>query len=124
MTVSEDQKAAWKKKSSALKAELQGWYKEELATEQKMIPPASSGNSGSTVWNTGTGIIDSLRMVAILLYVEKHLNFQLPIEDMVKEGGHSNLEEALDHIMPQLEKAFYFGPPKKEEKKKKVEEKA
>lgn len=49
--------------------------------------------------------LDSLSVVAVLCAVEPILGFELK-DSVVKTGGYSSIEAALDHMMPRIEKAW------------------
>lgn len=49
--------------------------------------------------------MDSLVVVAVLCEVESVLGFVAP-DSTVQTGGYSSVQEALDHLMPKLEKLW------------------
>lgn len=49
--------------------------------------------------------MDSLVVVEILCSVESVLNFQ-PKDATVRTGGYTSVKDALDHILPQLERQW------------------
>jgi hypothetical protein len=49
--------------------------------------------------------LDSLSVVDILCAVEPIIGFQLK-DGVVRTGGYSSIEAAIDHLMPRIEKAW------------------
>ena len=49
--------------------------------------------------------LDSLSVVAVLCTVEPILGFELK-DNIVKTGGYTSIEAALDHMLPRIEKAW------------------
>jgi hypothetical protein len=49
--------------------------------------------------------VDSLVVVSILCAVEPIVGFELP-ESVVRAGGYSSVESALEHLLPRIEKQW------------------
>ena len=49
--------------------------------------------------------VDSLVVVSILCAVEPIVGFELP-ESVVRAGGYASVDNALDHLLPRLEKEW------------------
>jgi hypothetical protein len=45
--------------------------------------------------------MDSLRSVLVLVELECHLPFELPV-DLIQIGGYESSQEMIDHLIPQL----------------------
>mgnify|MGYP003140723420 CR=1 FL=1 len=60
-------------------------------------------------------VIDSLVAVEILCTVDQFLGFELKAEGVVQEGGYTSVKQAIDHMLPRIEKAW-----NKESKKRRL----
>ena len=49
--------------------------------------------------------IDSLVAVTILCSIEPIIGFELP-QKIVRTGGYSSIEEALNHLLPEIEQTW------------------
>src|SRR5262245_28488309 len=49
--------------------------------------------------------LDSLNVVALLCDVEPIIGFELK-DSLVRAGGYSSVDQAMDHLMPRIEKAW------------------
>ena len=51
-------------------------------------------------------VIDSLVAVEILCVVDAFIGFELKAEGIVREGGYNSVKEAVEHMLPRIEKAW------------------
>ena len=49
--------------------------------------------------------LDSLDVVSLLCHVEPIVDFELK-DSLVRAGGYSSVNQAMDHLMPRIEKAW------------------
>lgn len=61
--------------------------------------------SGSGAQSAAPIQIDSLVVVSLLCAVEPLLGFELE-DSVVKAGGYTSVDHAMDHLMPRIEKAW------------------
>lgn len=92
---------------AALQAELIGLVQAEAETRGISLPanPASLATTAVP--------IDSLSVVDILCVIEPIIKVELR-ESIVRTGGYNSVGEALEHLVPQIERAWVR---KKEQKK-------
>lgn len=66
------------------------------------------GNSGASAGRAGIGpqpVVDSLVIVAVLCELEELVPFDLP-DSLVRCGGYDSIDEAVEHLMPQLQQKW------------------
>jgi len=51
-------------------------------------------------------LLDSLRMVSVLVSLEHLFDFTLPPEKLVRRGGYTNGDDAFDHISGELQRLW------------------
>ena len=51
-------------------------------------------------------VLDSLRMVSVLVSLEDLFDFPLPPEKLVRRGGYTNEDDAVEHISGQLHRLW------------------
>ena len=51
-------------------------------------------------------LIDSLRMVSVLVSLEVLFDFPVPPEKLVRRGGYTSGDDAIDHISGQLQRLW------------------
>jgi acyl carrier protein len=51
-------------------------------------------------------LIDSLRIVSVLVSLEDLFDFPLPPEKLVRRGGYTSGDDAIDHISGQLQRLW------------------
>jgi hypothetical protein len=61
--------------------------------------------SGAAAQSAASIQIDSLVVVSLLCAVEPILGFELK-DSVVKAGGYGSVNEAIEHVMPRIEKAW------------------
>ena len=88
-----------KETEALLREELMGAAKEEADMNGLSIPSESSAVVIAPI------PMDSLVVVDLLCALDNLLGFQ-PKPATVKTGGYNSVQEALDHLMPQLEKQW------------------
>lgn len=92
---------------SALATELMDLAKSEAETRGIAIPSDLAGIRKAAV------PIDSLSVVDILCLVEPIIKMELR-ESIVRTGGYNSIDDALEHLVPRIERAWVR---KKEQKK-------
>jgi hypothetical protein len=84
---------------TSLRAELVDAVKAEAAIRGLPLPPASAQIAKASVQ------VDSLVVVSILCAIEPIVGFELP-DSVVRSGGYTSVENALGHLLPQIEKQW------------------
>jgi len=56
--------------------------------------------------------LDSLEVVSLLCEIEPIVNFELK-DSLVRSGGYSSIHQAMEHLMPRIEKAWQKHGSKK-----------
>jgi hypothetical protein len=84
---------------TALTAELVDHIKSEAAIKGYVLP----GSDGAIV--KAAVHVDSLVTVDILCTVEPIIGFELP-QNVVRTGGYTSIEAAVDHLMPRIQKQW------------------
>jgi hypothetical protein len=56
--------------------------------------------------------LDSLEVVSLLCEIEPILNFELK-DSLVRSGGYASIQQAMEHLMPRIEKAWQKHGSKK-----------
>jgi len=51
-------------------------------------------------------LLDSLRMVSVLVSLEDLFDFPLPLDKLVRRGGYTSGKDAVDHISGQLRRLW------------------
>ncbi|MFN0190556.1 MAG: hypothetical protein ACKVP5_01085 [Aestuariivirga sp.] len=82
---------------NSLRVELIDAVKAEAAIRGMPLPSASAQIAKASVQ------VDSLIVVSILCAVEPIIGFELP-DSVVRSGGYTSVENALGHLLPQIEK--------------------
>ena len=84
---------------SALTAELIELVKSQAFVKGLPLPRSSAEAARAAVE------VDSLAVVAALCAVEPHLGFEVP-QSVVRAGGYGSADEALQHLLPRLEREW------------------
>jgi hypothetical protein len=84
---------------TALTAELVAHVKSEAAIKGYVLP----GSDGAIV--KAAVHVDSLVTVDILCTIEPIIGFELP-QNVVRTGGYTSIEAAVDHLMPRIQKQW------------------
>jgi acyl carrier protein len=63
------------------------------------LPPHTTGKCGAVVQ------LDSLNVVSLLCELEEIVKFELK-DSLVRAGGYTSVNQAMDHLMPRIEKAW------------------
>jgi hypothetical protein len=82
-----------------LVAELHGWRDAQLAAaadDPFADPPPATGTIFEVI-----PVFDSLAVVTVLVTIEKHVNFKIPVS-IIKPGGYETFEEMMGHILPAI----------------------
>lgn len=82
--------------AAALGAELRQEATRVLKNEGKPVPTDAAALSAIPT------VLDSLAVVEMLMTIEPILDCELP-DRLVKTGGYTSVEEALDHLLPRVE---------------------
>lgn len=82
-----------------LRDELIETVKAEAAVKGVTLPPAAAQVAKTPF------PVDSLVVVSILCAVEPIVGFELP-ESVVRAGGYTSVESALEHLLPRIEKQW------------------
>lgn len=80
----------------ALRAEMETWLEQELAAE---APPAANPAT-APVWSD-LPVLDSKTLARASPVVKKHLGVGIDPK-LIRKGGYSSVEEALDDLLPKL----------------------
>lgn len=84
---------------ACLRDELIETVKAEAAVKGVTLP-AATAQVAKTAFQ-----VDSLVVVSILCAVEPIVGFELP-ESVVRAGGYTSVESALEHLLPRIEKQW------------------
>jgi hypothetical protein len=82
-----------------LKEVLLGAVQSEAALKGVNLPADAAGQAAAPVR------LDSLDVVSLLCDLEPIMKFELK-DRLVRTGGYASANQALDHLMPRLEKAW------------------
>jgi hypothetical protein len=82
-----------------LKKVLLGAVQSEAALKGVALPVDTAGQAAASVR------LDSLDVVSLLCEIEPIMKFELK-DSLVRTGGYASVNQALDHLMPRLEKAW------------------
>jgi hypothetical protein len=86
---------------AAVEARLRGELLKSVIADASLrgiaLPAAASAQSGISIQ------IDSLVVVSLLCAVEPILGFELK-DSVVRPGGYSSINQAIDQVMPRIEK--------------------
>jgi hypothetical protein len=82
-----------------LKGALLGAAQSEAALKGITLPGDTVGQAAASVR------LDSLDVVSLLCEVEPIMKFDLK-DSLVRTGGYGSVNQAMDHLMPRLEKAW------------------
>ena len=82
-----------------LKGALLGAAQSDAAVKGITLPPTIAGQASASVR------LDSLDVVSLLCEVEPVLGFKLQ-ESLVRAGGYSSVNQAMDHLLPRIEQAW------------------
>ena len=82
-----------------LKTALLGAAQSDAAIKSITLPPDAAGQTAASVR------LDSLDIVSLLCVIEPILKFELK-DSLVRSGGYSSVNQAMDHLMPRIEKAW------------------
>lgn len=84
---------------NTLIADLRKWWNEQVADEEDPFADPHQPRSG-TIFEVIPSV-DSLGVVAALITIEKHLNFEIPPQ-IIKPGGYRNFEEMIADLLPKV----------------------
>jgi hypothetical protein len=77
-----------------------------IGGDQAVLRGSSSQGGGNSGGGLGPQpVIDSLVVVGVLCEVETRVPFELP-DSLVRAGGYNSIEEAIGHLMPQIQKRW------------------
>jgi hypothetical protein len=82
-----------------LKESLLGAAQSEAALKGILLPGDSAGQAAASVR------LDSLDVVSLLCEIEPIVKFELK-DSLVRTGGYSSVNQAMDHLIPRIEKAW------------------
>lgn len=82
-----------------LKDVLLGATQSEAALKGITLPADMAGQAAASVR------LDSLDVVSLLCEIEPIMKFELK-DSLVRTGGYASVNQAMDHLMPRLEKAW------------------
>jgi hypothetical protein len=82
-----------------LKEVLLGAVHSEAALKGITLPADTAGQAAASVR------LDSLDVVSLLCEIEPIMKFELK-DSLVRTGGYASVNQALDHLIPRLEKAW------------------
>ena len=82
-----------------LKEALLGAAQSEAALKGIALPGDTAGQAAASVR------LDSLDVVSLLCEVEPIMKFKLK-DSLVRTGGYSSVNQAMDHLMPRIEEAW------------------
>jgi len=82
-----------------LKEALIGAVQAEATLKGIALPSDTVGQTAASVR------LDSLDVVSLLCEVEPILDFELK-DSLVRTGGYASVNQAMDHLMPRIEKAW------------------
>lgn len=82
-----------------MRGELVEAVKIEASIRGISLPPAPAQISKVAIH------VDSLLVVSILCAVEPIVGFELP-EGVVRAGGYTSVDNAIEHLLPRLEKEW------------------
>lgn len=82
-----------------LKEVLIGAAQAEAALKGIVLPNDTAGQTAASVR------LDSLDVVSVLCEVEPILDFELK-DSLVRTGGYGSVNQAMDHLLPRIEKAW------------------
>jgi hypothetical protein len=80
-----------------LVAELQECWGAQIAAavdDPFADPPPATGTIFEVI-----PVIDSLAVVTVLVTIEKHVNFEVPVS-IIKPGGYESFDEMIGHLLP------------------------
>jgi acyl carrier protein len=83
----------------ALTADLRKWWKEQVTDEDDPFSAPRTPRSG-TIFEV-VPAVDSLSVVAALVAMEKHLDFEVPPR-IIKPGGYRDCEEMIADLLPKV----------------------
>src|SRR5690349_21603902 len=84
---------------ATLKGVLLGAAQSEAAMKGIALPSDTAGQAAAFVR------LDSLDVVSLLCEIEPIMTFELK-DSLVRTGGYGSVNQAMDHLMPRLEKAW------------------
>lgn len=90
--------------TNALQKELCGEARRVLKNQGKVVPASDGALVGQAV------SIDSLAVVELLMAIEPIVGCELP-ERVVRAGGYESVQDALDHLLPGVEKIWSKAAP-------------
>lgn len=82
-----------------LKEVLLGAVQSEAVLKGITLPTDTAGQAAASVR------LDSLDVVSLLCEVEPIMKFELK-DSLVRTGGYASVNQAMDHLMPRLEKVW------------------
>ena len=82
-----------------LKEVLLGAAQSDAALKGTPLPSDEAGQASASVQ------LDSLNVVSLLCDVEPIVGSELK-DSLVRAGGYSSVKQAMDHLMPRIEKAW------------------
>jgi hypothetical protein len=88
-----------------LKEVLLAAVQSEAALKNIALPADAAGQSAAAVR------LDSLDVVSLLCDIEPIVKFELK-DSLVRTGGYGSINQAMDHLMPRLEKAWDINASK------------
>jgi hypothetical protein len=89
-----------------LKKLLLAAVQSEAALKGITLPSDAAGQMSASVQ------LDSLEVVSLLCEIEPIVNFELK-DSIVRTGGYGSIQQALEHLMPGIEKAWHKHGSKK-----------
>ena len=82
-----------------LTADLRTWWNDQIANADDPFADPRPPRSG-TIFEV-VPMIDSLGVVAALITIEKHVNFEVPPR-IIKAGGYKDFEEMIADLLPKV----------------------
>ena len=86
--------------ATALTAELQGWWDEQVVNPDD--PFADAAAPTGTIFDV-LPVLDSLAAVTGLIAIEKHVPFKVTAR-VIRKGGYKSFDDMMSDLMPKLEK--------------------
>lgn len=84
--------------------ELQTWWDDEMGAGAAKDPFADPPVRGGSVLDLQPAV-DSLRIVAALVIIEKHLGFKAPV-NVIQQGGYDSFEEMAADLVPKVQSLY------------------
>lgn len=84
---------------ATLKGALLRAARSEAAMKDIALPSDTAGQAAASVR------LDSLDVVSLLCEIEPIMKFEFK-DSLVRTGGYGSVNQAIDHLMPRLEKAW------------------